>query len=177
MGAIPGGCAVLASHSRSQPLLQPGWSTSILPPGAAGQKSACAAFLGRCLVAAGGRLSPSRRMDTGLQLCPAWCQRCFGLTPLPAQPVLQPYKQVRLLRALLPEDGSTQALGAARGPGAGSSETGLCLERVPLAGGTQSMWPWPWVTSPGEVWLWWCCPALWTLGKSAAWGGGEWVAL
>ena len=68
-------------------------------------------------------------------------QRCFGLPPLPAQPVPQPYKQVRLLRALLPGDGLARALGAAKDPGAGSGETGLCLEPVPLGGAAQSVWP------------------------------------
>lgn len=42
-----------------------------------------------------------------------WAIWCFGLTALPAQPLLQPYKQVRLLRALIPGDSSLQAVGAA----------------------------------------------------------------
>lgn len=58
---------------------------------------------------------------------------------LPAQPLLQPYKQVRLLRALIPVDNSLQAVGAANSAGGGV--TGLCLERVPLGSVTQSVWP------------------------------------
>lgn len=44
-----------------------------------------------------------------------WAIWYFGLTRLPAQPVLQPYKQVRLLRALIPGDSFLQAVGAATG--------------------------------------------------------------
>lgn len=51
---------------------------------------------------------------------------------------------------------------------------GLRLERVPLGGATQVVWPWPWVTCPGEVWL--CqggCLAGLGCDESTAQGGGE----
>lgn len=87
--------------------------------------------------------------------------------PSPSKTCPTALQGLRLLKALLPGDG------CAKDPGARSSETGLCLGRVPLGAAARSMWPQPWVTSPGEVWLWWCCPALWALDRSAARGGGE----
>lgn len=70
-----------------------------------------------------------------------------------------------MLRALLPGDGSMRALGAAKGPSMGSSETGLCLEHVPRGGAAQAAWPWPWVTSP------WPRRGLAVLGVLPCWAG------
>lgn len=127
-------------------------------PGAAGQESPCAALWGGMPGSCWGRLSPSQR--TG-----AWLQRgsagCFRGVSAPAPPALQAYSQVRLLRALFPGESSRWALGAAKGPSAGSGETGLCLECVPLGGATQSVWPEPWFTVPGEVCLCWGCLPSW----------------
>ena len=173
------GWALLASRSRSPPLLQAGWGTSVLPSGAAGQKSLSAVCWGGAWYLLGETFPiPANGCLATAGPCPV-PQRCSGLAPLPAQPVPQPWKkQVRSPGTLLPGHGSYARRWELAGVLPRGEARGLCLERVPLGGATQAARPWPWVPSPGEVWLrWGCCPPGLGSDESTARGGDERVAL